>query len=131
VAARVDLSGSTRMGRAPVLVAILSVGFATVAALVDSSAWFVLLLAAATVGNIWLVAILASWCVRRGDRVAAFLYLAGLLIVFGLAGAAATLEQSIEVQWGEQILRTANQALFLVASLRLARLIRSRPPSTG
>ncbi|NNF56446.1 MAG: hypothetical protein HKN03_18625 [Acidimicrobiales bacterium] len=105
-------------------------GFATASAVVvvalvflavGSGAWFVLLLAVATLGNLAAVAVLIRWTASQNDRLAAMLYAASLFIVFGLAWAAASLEQTIPVQWGEQLMSTASQALFLTASLRLTR----------
>lgn len=87
--------------------------------IVGSEAWFPLLLGVATLGNTYVIVVLVGWVRRRGDMLAAGLFAASLVIVFALAWAAASLEQTIAVQWGEQLASTANQALVLWASLRL------------
>lgn len=116
---RADRALARRGDSAWVLVAsgVVLLGIALVVA--GSGAWFPLLLAAATVGNVLVIIILVGWARRRDDRVAAGLFAASLAIVFALAWAAASLEQTIAVQWGEQLASTTNQALVMWASLRL------------
>lgn len=109
-----------RLGWVP-LVALVLVLTAAVLVLIDSPAWFYLLLAATTAANIWAVVALMRWSNARRRRLASVLFLASLMIAIGLAGAAATLEQTIPVQWGEQLASTAGQGLFLLGAVRLTR----------
>lgn len=87
--------------------------------LAGSGAWFAFLLASTTVGNVVVVVVLVRWARRRDDPLGAALFAASLVIVLGLAWAAASLDQTVPVQWGEQVASTTNQGLVLWASLRL------------
>lgn len=111
--------------------AAATVGAAAFLLAVDSAGWFVLLLGVATLGNVAAVAVLIRWTRAQGDRLAMVLYASSLLIVFGLAWAAASLEQTIQTQWGEQLLSTASQGLFLAASWRLTRRVLDDAGDTG
>ncbi len=125
---RVDRGVATK-SPTPWVVTAAAVVFLGLASLVSGSdAWFPLLLAVATVGNTYVIGVLVAWARRRGDALAAALFAISLLLVFALAWAAAALEQTIAVQWGEQLISTANQALVLLASRRLrARVVASSP----
>lgn len=114
-------------GRSPVIVGwVVVVAVATVAAaavlatIAEGRAWFLLLLAVSTVANLWVIAVLVGWSRARGDRTAAVMFLANITIVLGLAWAAASLPQTIPVQWGEQLASTAAQGAFLYGAVRLA-----------
>ena len=89
-----------------------------------------LLLGVATLGNVAAVTVLIRWGRTNGDSLAVGFYASSLLIVFGLAWAAASLEQTIQTQWGEQLMSTASQGLFLAATVRLARLV-TMPQNAG
>ena len=84
-----------------------------------------LLLTAATVGNVLTIVALVGWARSREDRLAARLFLGNLVLVFGLAGAAATLEQTFAAQLGEQLVSTAAQAMFMWGSIRLAQAVKA------
>ncbi len=90
---------------------------------IGSDAWFVVLLAAATLANVAAVVVLVRWASGYRDVFTAALFASSLVIVFGLAWAAASLEQTIAIQWGEQLFSTASQGLFLWGSLRLSGLV--------
>lgn len=95
--------------------------------MVGSPAWFFLLLGVTTAGNIWAVVVLVRWSRARQRTHASWFFVASLLVALGLAGAAASLEQTIPVQWGEQLASTAGQGLFLLGALRLTRPRTVRP----
>ena len=57
------------------------------------------------------------------------MFAANLTLVFGLAGAAAALEQTFAAQLGEQLVGTAAQTMFMWASIRLARVAGTVSPS--
>ena len=119
-AARVDEGATfTKLRLAPVFAAII-VALAGVLALAGSERSYTMLLVATTLANVWAVVVLIRWSTNRGDRTAGILFALSLLVAFGLAGAAANLEQTIAVQWGEQLASTAGQGLFFWGSLRLA-----------
>jgi hypothetical protein len=112
--------------------AALVVAVALVAATAGLGAWFAVLLAASTVGNVLVAVTLIGWARDRGDGAAAVLFGGNLLVVLGLAGTAAALEQTVPVQWAEQTLATAAQGMFMVASIRLRRrVVHGPPPSVG
>lgn len=92
----------------------------------DGRLWFFVLLTIATIGNAWTIFVLMRWANARNERIAQWLFLANLVIVFALAGAASAFEQTIPVQWGEQLASTTAQGLFLVASIRLVGAVEGR-----
>ncbi len=120
-AVRVDRHAPPTALRLAVTIAGVSLLVAGSLALVGSEAWFFILLAVTTVANAWTVFVLVRWSSYRQDRRAGALFVASLVIALGLAGAAASLEQTIPVQWGEQLASTVSQGLFLWGSLRLSR----------
>jgi hypothetical protein len=124
-ARRVDSGLTSGDARWLVRAAIAVMVTAGVLAVSGSDAWFFLLLTVATVANVLAVIELVRWTIACATPTAAWLYLLSLAIVFGLAGAAAALDQAIAVQWGEQLASTASQVLFLVASLNLVRVVRT------
>ena len=106
------------------------VAVALVAAAAGLGAWFAVLLAASTVGNVLVAVTLIGWARDRGDGAAAVLFGGNLLVVLGLAGTATALEQTVPMQWAEQTLATAAQGMFMVASIRLrGRVVRGPAPS--
>lgn len=129
-ARRVDGGGTGALGRAVPALGIIVVAIAALLAVIGSEAWFYLLLGVATAGNVLAVIELVRWARARGDTAGAWFYSASVAIVFGLAWAAASLDQTIAVQWGEQLASTASQAMFLAATLRLAAAVRSEAPQS-
>lgn len=130
-AGRLDLR--RRVGGAwwgPAAAAVVIAG-AVGTAIAGSGAWFFILLASATIGNVLAVIALMSWARGRRDRVAAALFAANLVLVFGLAAAAAVLEQTFAAQLGEQLVSTTAQAVFMWAAIRLARAVGAESPSLG
>jgi hypothetical protein len=119
-AAHLDLEQSAGGARWGVVAAGTVVAGAASAAIAGSGAWFFVLLAAATAGNVMTIGALVSWARGRRDPDAARLFAGNLVLVFGLAGAAAVLEQTFAAQLGEQLVSTAAQAMFMWASFRLA-----------
>lgn len=121
-AARTDRRSRIRPRSWPAIIAAAAVAIGGAAALFieGSRVWFFFLLGISTLGNVWVAAVLIMWAAARGDRLAAGLFTVNIVVVFGLAGAAATLEQTIPVQWGEQLAATAAQGVFLLASVRLS-----------
>lgn len=115
-----DLSRPVGSGRWGVIAAVALLAVATGAGFAGSEAWFFVLLTAATVGNVLAIAALVAWARGRRDGVAAVLFAGNLILVFGLAGAAAVLEQTFAAQLGEQLVSTVAQAMFMWASIRLA-----------
>lgn len=87
----------------------------------DDRAWFMPLLLVATIGNVVLIALLAQRAGAVGRPSLAVLLWIHLLLILGLAGAAAVMEATIAVQWVEQTVAVAAQAIFTLAVLRLIR----------
>lgn len=125
-----DQQRASAVGLGGLMVATVVIVAAGSILALDSDAWFVLLLAVATLANVLAVAVLMRWSSNKQDRWGVAFYAGSLAIVFGLAWAAASLEQTIPVQWGEQLSSTASQALFLTASVRLTRRV-STPTDPG
>jgi hypothetical protein len=98
---------------------IVALGAGLALLLPDTRAWFLTLLTAATIGNLWVIVVLVGWSRFRGERLAAVLFTVNIVVVFALAGSAAALPQTIPVQWGEQLAATAAQGAFLWAAVRL------------
>lgn len=122
-ASRVDRRATPRIERGwPVAAAgvVLVAGMLLAA---GSDGWFVVLLLTATLANVTTVVVLVRWASAYRDVVTALVFASSLVIVFGLAWAAASLEQTITIQWGEQLLSTASQGLFLWGSFRLSGLV--------
>lgn len=119
-AVEVEEKASPKSSRWVPLTAVAIVSLATVLLIGGSRAWFFLLLSATTAANIWTVVILVRWSRIRQNPLASGLFAASLLVALGLAGVAAALEQTIPVQWGEQLASTAGQAMFLLGAVRLA-----------
>lgn len=120
---RVDRRASPRIEQGWQAAAVGVVLAAGVLLVARSDAWFVVLLAAATLANVAAVAVLVRWASAYRDFFTAALFASSLAIVFGLAWAAASLEQTIAIQWGEQLFSTASQGLLLWGSLRLSGLV--------
>lgn len=74
-----------------------------------------LLVVATTVFGVTLVRL----ALRTGDRPAAWLFGINLAVTFVLAGLARIEDQTLALQWTEQLVNTASQAAFLVAAWRL------------
>ena len=122
-ASRVDRGGDPRIERAwPVAAAGVVIAAAGLLAF-GSDAWFIVLLATATLANIAVVVVLVRWARAYRDTFTAALFAATLVIVFGLAWAAASLEQTTATQWGEQLVSTVSQGLLLWGSVRLSALV--------
>lgn len=122
-ASQVDRRTSPRIERAWPAAAVGVVLAAAVLLAIGSDAWFVVLLANATLANVAAVVVLVRWTSVYRDVFTAALFASSLVIVFGLAWAAASLEQTIAIQWGEQLFSTASQGLLLWGSLRLSKLV--------
>jgi hypothetical protein len=120
---RVDRGASSRIERGwPMAAAAVTLVAGGLLAL-GSDGWFVVLLLTATFANVAAVVVLVRWASAYRDVLTASLFAASLVIVFGLAWAAASLEQTITIQWGEQLFSTASQGLLLLGSLRLSGLV--------
>ncbi len=130
-AGRLDLARPVGGGRWGAIAAVVVTTAALATAIAGSGAWFLILLTAATAGNVLAIVALVSWAHGRHERKAAVLFGGNLLLVFGLAGAAAVLEQTFAVQLGEQMVSTAAQGMFMWGSVRLARARPTDSQSAG
>ena len=82
-----------------------------------------------TIGNVTLSVLLIQQARRLGLTLAAILFLANIVIVFILSGLARIPEQTIALQWGEQILNTFSQGAFLYAAWQLVQTTAARQPA--
>ena len=98
------------------LVAILFTGFPD---LTDST-WRFILLGVMTIGNVVMVILLIQQARYNNLNTMAWLFLANIVIVFVLSGLARMPDQSIPLQWTEQLLNTFGQGAFAYAAWKLA-----------
>ncbi len=89
--------------------------------------WRFILLGVMTIGNVVLVVLLIQQARRWGLNTLALLFLANIVIVFILSGLARIPNQTIPLQWTEQLLNTFAQGAFAYAAWKLALAV-DRPP---
>lgn len=105
------------------LVAILFTGFPDLRV----NTWRFILLGVMTIGNVVMVVLLIQQARYNNLNKMAWLFLANIVIVFILSGLARIPEQSIPLQWTEQLLNTFGQGAFAYAAWKLAGVISSAP----
>ncbi len=103
------------------LVAILFTGFPDLTV----NTWRFILLGVMTIGNVVMVVLLIQQARYNNLNKMAWLFLANIVIVFVLSGLARMPEQSIPLQWTEQLLNTFGQGAFAYAAWKLAGVISS------
>jgi hypothetical protein len=101
------------------LVAILFTGFPDLTV----NTWRFILLGVMTIGNVVMVVLLIQQARYSNLNNMAWLFLANIVIVFVLSGLARMPDQSIPLQWTEQLLNTFGQGAFAYAAWRLAGII--------
>lgn len=109
------------------LVAILFTGFPDLTV----NTWRFILLGVMTIGNVVMVVLLIQQARYNHLNKMAWFFLANIVIVFVLSGLARVPEQSIPLQWTEQLLNTFGQGAFAFAAWKLAGVIGSNVPATG
>ncbi|MEP0804273.1 MAG: hypothetical protein HRF47_02195 [Chloroflexota bacterium] len=110
------------------LVAILFTGFPDL----NVNTWRFILLGMMTIGNVVMVVLLIQQARYNNLNAMAWLFLANIVIVFVLSGLARIPEQSIPLQWTEQLLNTFGQGAFAYAAWKLANAISPvSVPATG
>ncbi len=103
------------------LVAILFTGFPDLTV----NTWRFILLGVMTIGNVVMVVLLIQQARYNNLNKMAWLFLANIVIVFVLSGLARMPDQSIPLQWTEQLLNTFGQGAFAYAAWKLAGVISS------
>jgi len=103
------------------LVAILFTGFPDLTV----NTWRFILLGVMTIGNVVMVVLLIQQARYNNLNKMAWLFLANIVIVFVLSGLARMPEQSIPLQWTEQLLNTFGQGAFAYAAWKLAGAVSS------
>lgn len=83
--------------------------------------WVYILLTLTTFANLAVGVLLIRQAKRHGLTLAAGLFLFNLIAIFALSGLARVPEQTIALQWVEELLNTAAQGAFVVAAWQLAR----------
>lgn len=106
------------------LIAIFATGFPDIAV----NTWRFILLGITTIGNVALAVLLIQKSRHLGRNLAALLFLVNIIIVFILSGLARIPDQTIPLQWTEQLLNTVSQAAFLYAAWQLAETVTKRTP---
>ena len=91
------------------------------------NSWRFILLGVMTIGNVVLVVLLIQQARRLGLNKMALLFLANIVIVFILSGLARIPDQTIPLQWTEQLLNTFAQGAFAFAAWKLAAAADRRP----
>jgi hypothetical protein len=82
--------------------------------------WRFILLGVMTIGNVVMVVLLIQQARYKNLNKVAWLFLVNIVIVFVLSGLARIPEQSIPLQWTEQLLNTFAQGAFAYAAWKLA-----------
>lgn len=105
------------------LFAIFFTGFPDV----TINTWRFILLGVMTIGNVVMVVLLIQQARANNENLLAVLFLVNIVIVFILSGLARIPEQSIPLQWTEQLLNTFAQGAFAYAAWKLAGIISASP----
>lgn len=98
------------------LVAIFFTGFPDP----NVNTWRFILLGVMTVGNVVMVVLLIQQARANSQNLSALLFLVNIVIVFILSGLARIPDQTIPLQWTEQLLNTFAQGAFAYAAWKLA-----------
>lgn len=101
------------------VVAILFTGFPDLTV----NTWRFILLGVMTIGNVVMVVLLIQQARYNNLNKMAWLFLVNIVIVFVLSGLARIPEQTIPLQWTEQLLNTFGQGAFAYAAWKLAAVI--------
>ena len=96
------------------------------AAMPSGSAWKFVLLGATTVANLALSGMCIAQALRMGRREVAALFVTNVVAVLILQGLARIPEQTIPLQWTEQIINTLSGAAFAYAAWKLSRETQTR-----
>lgn len=87
------------------------------------STWRFILLGVMTLSNITLMILLIQKSRHFGLTSAAILFAVNIILVFILNGMARIPEQTIPLQWTEQLLNTTAQGAFLIGAWQLSKLV--------
>jgi hypothetical protein len=85
--------------------------------------WRFILLGVMTIGNVVMVILLIQQARYNNLNKMAWLFLVNIVIVFVLSGLARIPEQTIPLQWTEQLLNTFGQGAFAYAAWKLAGVV--------
>ncbi len=118
------------LGPLAVLLLVLPAIFFTGFPDVTVNTWRFILLGVMTIGNVVLVVLLIQQARRLGLNKVALLFLANIVIVFILSGLARIPDQTIPLQWVEQILNTIAQGAFAYAAYKLTQTAAAPVPET-
>lgn len=91
-----------------------------------SSAWKFVLLGVTTVANVVLSVLCIVQAFRMGQRNVAILFILNVVAVLVLQGLARIPEQTIPLQWTEQLINTFSSAAFALAAWKLGRETEAR-----
>lgn len=105
---------------------ILAVAFVLGLLLPAGSAWKFVLLGVTTVANVVLSVLCIVQAFRMGQRNVAALFIINIVAVLVLQGLARIPEQTIPLQWTEQLINTFSSAAFALAAWKLGRETEAR-----
>lgn len=109
------------------LIAILFTGFPDL----TINTWRFILLGVMTIGNVVMVILLIQRSRRMNLNSLAILFLVNIVIVFILSGLARIPDQTIPLQWTEQLLNTLAQGAFTYAAWKLAQAVEAAKITMG
>ena len=92
--------------------------------------WRFIYLGMMTIANVWIAALLIAQARRQRQSMAAGLFVVNIVIVFILSGMARIPDQTIPLQWTEQILNTLGQGAFLYAVWQLVDQMETSPQAS-
>jgi hypothetical protein len=101
------------------LIAILFTGFPDP----NVNTWRFILLGVMTIGNVVMVILLIQQARANSQNLLAVLFLVNIVIVFILSGLARIPDQTIPLQWTEQLLNTFAQGAFAYAAWKLSQTV--------
>ena len=91
------------------------------------STWRFIFLGMLTIANVVVAVLLIRQARRQGQSLTAALFVVNIVIVFVLSGLARIPDQTIPLQWTEQLLNTVGQGAFMVAAWQLATQMEKQP----
>ncbi|MCP5101197.1 MAG: hypothetical protein GY943_37100, partial [Chloroflexi bacterium] len=102
-----------------ILFAIFATGFPDFAI----NTWRFILLGMMTIGNVTLIVLLIIKARQFGLIGTAVLFTLNIIIAFTMSGLARIPDQTIPLQWTEQLLNSFGQGAFMLAAFQLAKAV--------
>ncbi len=113
------------------VIALFGVGAISASVFAGGRTWNYILLTLTTFANLAVGVLLIRQSRQQGLTLAAALFLVNLVVVFAMSGMARIENQTIALQWFEQIVNTLGQGAFAFAAWQLSRDTLGRMERTG